>query len=232
LVLAAIWVLLLIVSVPVELPIKVLAPAFEERVVAPVEERVVKAAVEGVDAPMAVPLIPVEVVLKLPEVMVRLLLPREIEEALKPERLKVPLVAVRLREPEDNWNPLEAVSNCAIVSDPLLVVGIPFAPRTIAEVLLVPMFTVPLVVPVPAVILMFPPVPPVPVSLPATKLTLPPVPPVPDSNPPVRFNAPPLPAAALLDAGWRERELPLIKVVMSGERFPFKASCPVGPTVN
>ena len=218
------------VSVPVELPIAVLAPAFEERVVAPVEERVVKAAVDGVVAPMAVPLIPVAVVLKLPEVMVRLFPPREIVEALKPERLRVPLVAVRLRAPDDNWNPFEAVSNCAIVSDPLLVVGIPFAPRTIAEVLVVPILTVPLVAPVPPVMLMFPPIPPVPVSFPATKLTLPPVPPDPDSNPPVRFNAPPFPAEAL--AGWREREFPPIKVVMSGERFPPKASCPVEPTVN
>ena len=150
-------------------------PVLEERVVAPVEERVVKAAVEGVEAPIAVVLIPVEVVLKLAEEMVRLFPPREIEEALKPERFRVPLVAVRLSAPEERVKPLEAVSNWVVVRYPLLVVVTPLAPRVIAEVLVVPILTVPLVAPVPALMITLPPVPLVPVSLPALKFKPPPL---------------------------------------------------------
>jgi len=176
-------------------------------VVAPVEERVVKAAVDGVEAPIAVVLIPVLSMLKFPEEIVRVFPPREREEALNPERLRVPLVAVRLSAPDERVKPLDAVSSCATVNAPLLVVVTPVAPRVIAEVFVVPMLIAPLVVPAPALIMTFPPVPP-----------------VPDSNPPVRFNAPPFPAAALFDAGWRERELPPVKVVISEERPPARAS--------
>ena len=185
----------------------VVLPVLEARVVAPVEERVVKAAVEGVVAPIAVPLIPVLVVLKLPEVMVRLFPPREIEEALKPERLRVPLVAVRLRAPDERVKPFEAVNNWVEVRLPTLVVVILFAPIVKAEVLLVPMLIDPLVAPCPALMMTFPPLPP-----------------VEDSAPAVRFNAPPFVAAALFDAGWRERELPAVRVVMSGESPPVRAS--------
>ena len=86
------------------------------------------------------------------------------------------------------------------------------------------MLTIPLVAPNPALMETLPPNPPVPDSAPAVRFNAPPVPPVPDSNPPVRLIAPPFPVVAL--AGWREREAPAAKVVMSDERLPAKASCP------
>ena len=82
-----------------------------------------------------------------------------------------------------------------------MVVVIPVLPIVIAEAALVPMLIVPLVAPVPALMLTFPPLPPVEDSAPAVRFNAPPVPPVPDSNPPVRLMAPPVPAAALFDAG-------------------------------
>ena len=154
---------------------EVVAPLPEERVVLLLEERVVKAAVDGVEAPIAVLLIPVEVVLKLLEEMVNALDPVEIEEALNPERLRVPLVAVRLRAPDERVNPLDAVSNCATVNAPLLVVVTPALPIVIAEAALVPILIVPLVAPDPALIVIFPPTPVVPVSFPAVKFKAPPV---------------------------------------------------------
>jgi len=153
----------------------VVAPLPEERVVLLFEARVVKAAVDGVEAPIAVALIPVLVVLKLLEVMVNAFDPVEIEEALNPERLRVPLVAVRLRAPDERVNPLEAVSNCATVNAPLLVVVTPALPIVIAEAALVPILIVPLVAPDPALIVIFPPTPVVPVSFPAVKFKAPPV---------------------------------------------------------
>ena len=153
----------------------VVAPLPEERVVLLFEARVVKAAVDGVEAPIAVALIPVLVVLKLLEVMVNAFDPVEIEEALNPERLRVPLVAVRLRAPDERVNPLEAVSSCATVNAPLLVVVTPALPIVIAEAALVPILIVPLVAPDPALIVILPPTPVVPVSFPAVKFKAPPV---------------------------------------------------------
>ena len=210
----------------------VVLPVLEARVVAPVEERVVKAAVEGVVAPIAVPLIPVLVVLKYSELMVKALEPVEIEEALKPERLRVPLVAVRLRAPDERVKPFEAVNNWVEVRLPTLVVVILFAPRVMDAVLRVPILIAPLVCPAPALMMTFPPLPPVVDSAPAVRFNAPPVPPVPVSVPAVKFNAPPFAAAALLVAGRSEREFPPVKVVMSGKRFPARASWPVGLTVT
>ena len=89
----------------------------------------------------------------------------------------------------------------------------PAAPRLIAPVLLVPILTVPLVAPAPAFMTTFPPVPFVPVSA-----------------PPVKFRA----AAAWLlftfTPGCRDKEV-LLNVVISGERFPARESCPVGERV-
>jgi hypothetical protein len=104
------------------------------------------------------------------------------------------------------------------------VVVIPLAPREIAAVLLVPILIDPLVAPLPALTVTFPPVPPVPDSAPPIRLTTPPTPPVPDSVPAVRFNPPPVPAAALFAAGNNDREFPPVKVVISGERFPARAN--------
>jgi hypothetical protein len=156
---------------------------------------------------MAVLLIPVEVVLKLPAVMVRLLPPREILEALKPESVRVPLVAVRFKAPVVWVRPLEAVNVWVEVRDPALVVVIPVAPRVKDLVLAVPILTVPLVAP-----------------LPALTVTFPPVPPVPDSFPAFKFNAPPFWLLFALVAGCNDREFPPVKVVISGERFPARAN--------
>ena len=117
---------------------------------APEEVRVVKAPVEAVVAPMAVELMPVAVVVKWPEVKLMSLPPALTEEADRPERVKAPLVAVRLRAPVVRVKPLEAVNNWVEVKDPVLVVVMPVAPKVMAEVLAVPIWTMPLVeVPVP-----------------------------------------------------------------------------------
>ena len=68
----------------------------------------------------------------------------------------------------------------------------------IAEVLVVPILTVPLVAPVPALILTLPPVPLVPVSFPA-----------------VKFKVPPIPELVVVIPGCRERAVPA-RVVISG----------------
>ncbi len=89
-----------------------------------------------------------------------------------------------------------------------MVVVIPVAPRVIAAVLEVPIEIEPLVV----------------VPLPALILTEPPVEVVPDSLPALRVKLPPVPELVALVAGATVRELPPVKVVISGERFPARAS--------
>jgi hypothetical protein len=89
-----------------------------------------------------------------------------------------------------------------------LVVVIPDLPRVIAEVLVVPILTVPLVAPAPALIETLPPVVvPVPVSLPAER---------------VRF--PPEALLVELAAGIIDKPLPPVRVVISGLRPPARAS--------
>src|SRR5580658_7093736 len=112
------------------------------------------------------------------------------------------------------------------VNAPALVVVTPDAPRVIPEVLAVPILTVPLVAPAPALIITLPPLPPVADSLPPVKLTVPPVPPVPDSTPAVRLRVPPLPAAVLLVNGCSDNELPPVRVVISAAWLPASASAP------
>ena len=82
-----------------------------------------------------------------------------------------------------------------------MLVVTPVAPRVIADAALVPILIVPLVAPVPALMLTFPPLPPVEDSAPAVRFNAPPVPPVPDSNPPVRLIAPPFATGVLKAAG-------------------------------
>ena len=105
-----------------------------------------------------------------------------------------------------------------------MVVVMLFAPRVMDPVLSVPILIDPFVAPAPALMITLPPLPPVEDSAPAVRFNAPPVPPVPDSVPAVKFKAPPVPTAALLVAGRRERELPPVRVVISGERLPVRAS--------
>ena len=112
------------------------------------------------------------------------------------------------------------------VSAPATVVGpVPALPMVMLFVLFVPILTVPRVVPVPPFTTTLPPVPP-PVSLPPAIVTVPPVPPVPDSTPPVKLREPPFDPGVVYAAGWRERLLPLSRVVISGVCPPASASCP------
>ena len=113
-----------------------------------------------------------------------------------------------------------------------MVVVTPVAPMVIPEVLLVPMLIVPLVCPAPALMETLPPLPPVEDSAPAVRFNAPPVPPVPVSVPAVKFKAPPFCIAALLVAGWMVIACPPVRVVMSGERLPAKASCPAVESVT
>jgi hypothetical protein len=148
--------------------------------------------------------------------------PASIDEAFSPESVKVPEVAVKFKAPLVKVKPLEAVKSCETVNAPLFVVVIPLAPRVIAEVLAVPMFTWPLAVaPVPPWMTTFPPVlvPVPPVELPPWRVRVPPTAVVvPVSSPALRVKAAPVPVAEVLFPGWKTKavgEAPAA-VVMSG----------------
>ncbi len=169
----------------------------------------------------------------LPEVKVNVFVPALILEFPRPERLREPVVEVRLIAPVERVKPFDAVRSWLTVKAPALVVVIPALPRVIPAVLIVPILIVPFALgPIPALIATFPPVPPVFDSLPALRFNVPPNPPVPDSLPALRVSPPPKPTLALLVAGCTVRELPPISVVISGERLPTSANCPVGETVR
>ena len=136
--------------------------------------------------------------------------PVEIEDAASPAKLKAPEVEVRLRAPVVKVKPFEAVKVWDEVNEPALVVKMPLAPMLIAEVLAVPNEIVPLVE----------------VPDPALMVTEPPVEVAPDSLPASNTNAPPVAESVVFVAGWTVSELPPVRVVISGDRFPAKASCP------
>jgi hypothetical protein len=108
--------------------------------------------------------------------------------------------------------------------NPGILIGIPAPPKVKYAVLFVAILIIPLLfAPAPASILTLPPVlvPDPAVADPPVINTAPPVAAVvPDSLPAVSIKFPPVPVVAVLTTGSSVKELPSIKVVMSGLLFP------------
>jgi hypothetical protein len=111
--------------------------------------------------------------------------------------------------------PIDAVRSWETVNAPLFVVVTPFAPIPIDAVFDVPILIAPFAAPNPALIVTLPPVELVPVSSPASKT-----------------KSPPASVSLVFAAGCSVNEFPPVRVVISGFKFPARASCPSCLTVN